>query len=100
MNNSSVHMTRPSALYIAGVLVILLLAVLIKKVEGLGLSALVPQAGTLSATLFAIAALAGLGCTLLHLQRIKAPWRVPQARVSLLFVLATAGAVLAILFSK
>lgn len=81
---SAIDMSKPNALYMAGIGLLMLVSLTLSNVPWLAPSNYfhVPQRALVSAACFALGGALGLVTFWRHSQRCRAPWKVPQVQVS------------------
>ena len=101
MQPKMIDMTRPTALYLGGI-AILLLAVFVESRLPVGLSQFVhlPYQRPITAGLFGLSVILGLLGSSRYAARALEPWRVPQAQVFLCFIAFFVTGALAVIFSS
>lgn len=89
MNRSSIDMTRPTALYMSAVAVLLVATFILGRLPlpSIAVVLRLPHAKAIACALLCLSIAAGLAGAHRHAARARAPWRVPQAQSLVLFIL-------------
>ena len=101
MEKSGLDMSRPNALYGAGLAFAVLLSLVVSNVPQAALSHYVhiPFRKNVAIALFGVGAFFAMVTVQRYMARVKFPWKIPQSQVSILYLLSFAGLISAIALS-
>lgn len=101
MEKSALDMSRPNAMYGAGLAFAVLLSLIVSNVPQAALSHYldIPFRKQLSMGLFVAGALMAMLTVQRYVARVKLPWKIPQSQVSILYLCSFLGLVTAIALS-